>query len=232
MPPTILVPRYRRRDRLDKAFMAYQPGGFWPGDDGAGPLRDLTGRWPAAVTGSPTYRSALPSPVRQGISWGASPYATTSTSVPNPATSLSVVACLRTATATASGHTIVARSDSWEIRLSAGHLLLVSLYNTVAGVHAQVVGGVAENNGALKMVALTFDGTTLRTYITSGGAITAASSASLTGTWKAASAAAITIAALGTSFAFDGVTSKHLYLPDRVLSSADVASLASIVFGG
>jgi hypothetical protein len=234
--------RSRLRDplpsRLTDALRSYQPTGLWDQQDGAGALSDLTGRWPATVTGSPTYRVAAPDPIGWGITWsGTGMYASTATSFPTPSASISVLSLVSTTNATAAARYIASRAAasqwSWGLDLAATHVGRFSVFQAAGAIHATASTAGAINDGNWWLVAGTFDGTTVSFHrVSSTGVYGGGSNGSLTGSWHKASTAAVQLSAGNSTNLLPGTSSRTVVINDRILTAADVRYIASIVRGG
>lgn len=235
MPVTILVPRYQRRDRLDRAILDLRPTLYLPMRDPVGPLRDASGgRWDATITGSPTYGVAAPSPIGRGVTWsGSGQYATTGTGIPNPSTGISVLAIGKTSDGSATNRHFIARANSFRLYLNGGHTPTMDIIQPGGSTHAGINAGAAANTGEWFMAVGTFDGATVTCrLIFAGGSLSSNSSSSLTGSWGKASVAAATIGSNGAAGYFVGTSAHTAIINDRVLTTADVRWLASVAFGG
>lgn len=225
--------------RLRDAILPYQPTTYHPLDDGVGPLRDVSRGWSATVTGSPTFGVGAPGAIERGITFsGTGQYAVTSGSVPTPSASMTALAFARWTSATADLGVIsrgTGAQGSWIIDINSTRCLAV-VKNTAAGNHAFVYSAASGslNDGLWHMVAMTFDGTTLRAYhFNTNGTSGTQSSTSLTGSWKKDSTGGIAIAAYDTAgfVPFNGTMAHGAYFNDRVLTASDFGFLASVAFG-
>lgn len=190
--------------------------------------------WNAAVTGSPTYGVAAPSPIGQGITWsGTGQYATTSTSFPTPAASVSVLALFATTDVTAAVRIIsgrgAANQHSWDIRISAAHNVQFFALQSDGTTHASAAVVDTSTDGLWRLAMGTFDGTTIRAY---KDALARASSTSLTGSWHKASTAGVQVAGRSNSLLFPGTVGHVAIWSDRVISDAERLWLHSIAKGG
>lgn len=188
--------------------------------------------WNAAVTGSPTYGVAAPSPIGQGITWsGTGQYATTATSIPTPSASVSVVALFATTNASASARALAGRTaasqSSWELRLSSSHTVVFNPMQSGGSSHASAAVSGATNDGLWHVAGGTYDGTTVRTYRDTA----TASSTTLTGSWHTASTAAISLASYGTGDVYPGSLAHVAYWADRVLTAPEFLFLNAIAKG-
>jgi hypothetical protein len=223
----------RRRDlgtRLSDAILSLQPTACWPLDDGAGPLRDASGRgWNAAVTGSPTFGVAAADPIGRGIDWVASPYATTAVGVPVATTAVTVLGLVRT-TSSGAQRPFLTRYACFDIRVHSGGQALFQVQQANGVAHAAALSGAAANDGSWHLAWGTFDGTTVRCAV---DAVAAGSSAALTGTWGTGSGQPAIIAKdAGTGTLFSGTLAHLALFTDRVLPDATRSWLAAIIKGG
>jgi hypothetical protein len=237
VPPTILLPRHRRRDRLDRALLDLRPTALWGMQDATGALRDLTGRWPATVTGTPLYRVAAQPPIDRAITWDGSTTYAKASAVTAP-TSMSAL-CLFRSSSSAANKTILRSDDSsggtysWSIWRWSTQYPRFSLYQADNSEHATANAGDAANDGRWRLCVGTFDGTTIAMHVASATSFATASNGTLTGTWnKGALPIWVAAAAGSASLGLAGDTSRQGYWADRVLTATDVRHLASIVFGG
>jgi len=235
VPVTILVPRYQRRDRVDRAILDLRPTLYLPMRDPVGPLRDASGgRWDAAVTGSPTLGVAAPSPIGRGVVFsGTGQYATTDGGVPTPTASMSVLSIFVTTNASAANRTIAGRGASsqfsWVLRIEATHIVAFRLFQSDGSAHGGTSTTGAVNDGAIHLALGTFDGTTLRTYRDDQAASPATPSG---GTWHKASTAGIQIAALNSTSLLPGTACPTAYWADRVISDGERLMVNAIAKGG
>lgn len=234
MPVTILVPRYRRRDRLIQGILDLRPTALWWQRDAAGVLRDISGNeWHATVTGSPTY--GVPSPIGRVVTWpGGAVYATTSASIPTPTASMSALGFFRTSDATAANRFILGRGSaaqhSWGLGIGSTHLgrFFASQSNGSSHALQTVAGAVNDGAAALHLVGGTFDGTTLRTFRDQS----TNSTTSLTGSWHTASTAPVQIAAYNTTTTWIGDLGPSAYWASRVLAADEYRHLHALASGG
>lgn len=235
--PIALRPGIANTARLRDAILSLQPTAYWPLDDGSGPLRSLGQNWPATVTGSPTFGVAAPDPIGRGITWsGSGQYATTDTSVPVPASSVSLLAILRTTDSSAAQRAIVARGAAnqytWELQFNTAHKPKMIAYQAAGSTHCTATAATAANDGAWRLVIGTFDGTTAWVRHGWAGGYETASDGTLTSTWHKSSTAAVSLAARITTALFPGTVAHLAYWSDRVLTDAEARWLTSIAFGG
>lgn len=221
-------------NRLAKAILSLHPTAYWPLDDGGSPLRDVSRGWSATVTGSPSYGVAAPSPIGRGVTFsGTGQYAATATSIPTPATSMSVLALFATSDATAASRFLASRGASsqysWGLHLQSNHTIGGLVYQNTGSIHASVGVSGTVNDGAWHLAGMTFDGTTLRGYKDSA----TNSSTSLTGSWHKASTGPVRIAAAGNAGSlWIGTEACVVYWADRVLTAAEFLFLNAIARGG
>lgn len=235
MPPTVLRSRSRRTDRLTEALLDLGMI-VWPHDDAAGNLRTLGGTWPGTMTGSPTYGVAARDPIGRGITYsGSGQFATASTSFPNPTTGLSVLSVIATTSASASNRAICARGaggtgqGGHSLQMTAAHALMFKVFQADGTDHASATVSGAVNDGAIHLLAGTFDGTTITAY---RDLAAPATSTSLTGSWGKASTAALRIANLNGGFLFPGTVYRNAVGIDRVLTASDISALVALATGG
>lgn len=235
MPATILVPRYRRRDRLIQSVLDSRPTALWWMRDAAGPLRDIAGNhWDATVTGSPLYGVGAREPIGRGVTWpGGSVYATTATNIPTPTSSVSALMVWNTADASAAFRTALARAapsqHSWTIRLHTSHVAQFLALQSSSTTHATASTTGATNDGNWHLAVGSFDGTTIRCGRDAAAAVT---STSLTGSWHTASTAAVQVGAHNSANSFIGTTAHLAYWADRVITDAERLQWYAYMAGG
>lgn len=230
--------QYPTADRLRSSILALSPTAYWPLDDAASPLRDLGGgAYGGTVTGSPTYAVAAPNPIGSGVTFsGSGQYATTSASLPTPASGISVFALFNTSSTAGTKH-IAGRYSvgqaSWIMDVTAAGSGRFFVFQSNGSSHATAGWGGGNLMAAGSWCALlgTFDGTTVSTTGAAGSTVSTGTSTTLTGAWHTASTVAAQIASANTSNLFPGTLAHVAYWADRILTVADFRYLRSIAFG-
>lgn len=222
-------------EALRDAIKSLNPTAYWACDDASGNLADqMSGGYTATVTGTPTYAATAANPVAKGITWsGTGQYATTSTSIPTPTASVSILVIFSTTDTAAAGRYLAARQaanqSSWGLSLGTTHLARFTAFQSGGSNHCIAQTATALNDGAVHTVVASFDGTTARV---ASDMAAAATSTSLTGSWHTASTAAVSLAALATASLFPGTTYDVAYWADRVITNAERMWVHSIAKGG
>lgn len=221
-------------DRLLDVFLAYQPDVCYPLADGSGPFRDAARSWHASVTGSPVFGAPAPAPIDRGVTFTTGQYGASSAAFPVQAASVSAVALMRTTNATAANRPLVGRHANFQLYLNGAHTPTFSALQATTASHCGQNSGLVANNGLWWLVGGSFDGTTVRcASFSEAGVGTTQTNTTLTGSWSkganAVEVGALAGAALGQ---FQGTLAYVSVWNDRIVSLADMRSLASAAFGG